>query len=244
MYNRAIYVGTAGWNIRAEFRDKFSTNGSHLERYASQFNAVEINSSFYKPHRMTTYERWAASVPDDFRFSVKAPKTITHKQMLVDVTDELKRFLGETSGLGKKLGVILVQLPPKLRFRESVAAQFFSLLRTCYRGPVVCEPRHLSWLGNDVERLFIDYRVSRVAADPSIGTAASVPSGAKDILYYRWHGSPYVYYSSYSDQQLVELSRSVSEGSDGDSCVWCVFDNTARGAATSNALALRDMLGN
>src|SRR5712671_2055336 len=79
-----VHLGTAGWNIRREHAHRFSNEGTHLARYASLFNAVEINSCFYRPHRFTTYERWAASVPQDFRFSVKLPKVITHEARLVD----------------------------------------------------------------------------------------------------------------------------------------------------------------
>src|SRR5690349_12428290 len=69
-----VRVGCAGWSLPKEHADRFPAEGSHLERYAACFPAVEINSSFYKPHRPTTYARWAASVPPDFRFSVKVPK--------------------------------------------------------------------------------------------------------------------------------------------------------------------------
>ena len=95
--------------------------GSHLERYGAILNAVEINSSFYRPHRTATYERWAASVPEDFRFAVKVPKAITHERRLKDVGDLLDRFLSEVSGLGPKLGPLLVQLPPSLSFQAGIA---------------------------------------------------------------------------------------------------------------------------
>lgn len=78
--------------------------GSHLERYGAVLNAVEINTSFYRPHRTATYTRWAASVPEDFRFAVKVPKTITHERRLKDVGELLDRFLSEAGGLGPKLG--------------------------------------------------------------------------------------------------------------------------------------------
>src|SRR3982074_3407925 len=96
------HLGVAGWSIRREHADKFSQTGTHLQRYASVFNAVEINSCFYRPHRFTTYERWAASVPDDFRFAVKLPRVITHELKLAGAVPALERFLEETSGLGAK----------------------------------------------------------------------------------------------------------------------------------------------
>ncbi|HEY9423039.1 MAG TPA: DUF72 domain-containing protein, partial [Thermoanaerobaculia bacterium] len=79
-----ILVGCAGWSLPRAEQAEFPETGSHLERYASRFGAVEINSSFHRPHRPATYARWSASVPASFRFSVKVPKTITHGLRLRD----------------------------------------------------------------------------------------------------------------------------------------------------------------
>ena len=137
-----IRIGTAGWSIPKEHAKPFPVAGSHLERYGTVLNAVEINSSFYRPHRTATYERWAASVPEAFRFAVKIPKTITHEHLLKDTGDLLDRFLSEAEGLGPKLGPLLVQLPPSLTFQSGIADRFLSELRSRVAGNIVCEPRH------------------------------------------------------------------------------------------------------
>src|SRR5690349_23923685 len=116
-----VRVGTAGWSIPARFADAFPGTGSHLERYARRFDAAEINSSFYRPHRPETYARWAASVPDGFRFAVKVPREVTHRRRLAGAADVLDRFLGEAGALGEKLGPLLVQLPPSLAFDAATA---------------------------------------------------------------------------------------------------------------------------
>ena len=103
-----MLVGCAGWTIPKEAAAAFPLAGSHLERYASVFGAVEINSSFYRPHRVTTYARWAASVADDFRFSVKLPRAITHDARLVGFDEPLAQFAHEAGTLGDKLGCVLV----------------------------------------------------------------------------------------------------------------------------------------
>src|SRR3954466_207983 len=136
-----IYVGVAGWPIPKPHAGLFPEAGSHLQRYAARFNAVEINSSFYKPHRPATYARWAASVPADFRFSVKVPKLATHERRLVDTEDVLDAFLAEATQLGDKLGPLLVQLPPGLTFSAGVAERFFALLRGRFDGALALEPR-------------------------------------------------------------------------------------------------------
>ena len=84
-------VGCAGWALPKEHAGRFPGGGTHLARYAGRLPAVEINSSFYRPHRPATYARWAASVPEDFRFAVKVPKDATHARRLVNAEDVLDR---------------------------------------------------------------------------------------------------------------------------------------------------------
>jgi len=139
------FVGCEGWSVPAPYAEHFPASGSHLERHAERFSGVEINSSFYRPHRPQTYAKWAGMVPQDFRFAVKVPKIITHERRLKNVGEPLDRFLNEAGELGNKLGPLLVQLPPSLAFDEVVAGEFFSLLRQSFAGQVVCEPRHASW---------------------------------------------------------------------------------------------------
>ena len=148
----SIRVGCAGWSIPKEHADRFPAEGSHLARYAGRFPAVEINSSFYKPHRPATYARWAASVPAGFRFSVKVPKVATHERRLVDTDDVLDSFLAEATQLGDKLGPLLVQLPPSLTFSADVAERFFASLRDGSTATWPCEPRHPTWFEPEAER--------------------------------------------------------------------------------------------
>ena len=237
-----VYIGTAGWNIRREHAHRFCEDGTHLQRYASLFNAVEINSSFYRPHRLATYERWAASVSDEFRFSVKLPKVITHELRLVDIGHPLDRFLSEVGGLGKKLGPILVQLPPSLAFDQSIAVSFFEGVRDRFSGDVVLEPRHATWFTNEVEGMLMEYRIARVAADPARVPAAGDPGGWSHLVYLRLHGAPRVYYSAYSPDQLNGITELLAEKESQAISAWCIFDNTALGAATADASTVRSQL--
>lgn len=232
-------MGCAGWSVGREHASAFSGNGTHLQRYASQFNGVEINSSFYRPHRQQTYARWADSVPPDFRFCVKVPKLITHELRLVDSEQRLEEFLVQCSGLGERLGCLLVQLPPSLAFDEAVTERFFTDLRDRYAGAVVVEPRHVSWVS--AESLLVKYRVAQAVVDPSrIGSDLS-PRGASSVKYWRLHGSPRIYYSPYDSAYLQRLAAQlVKAAAHGN--VWCIFDNTASGAALHNALELKALL--
>ena len=229
-------IGTAGWNIPQQSRNDFAHQGSQLERYASRFSAVEINSSFYRSHKRSTYQRWALAVPADFRFAVKLPKEITHKRKLVDCTQPLDQFFEESGGLGGKLGPILVQLPPSLAFDAAVATIFLEAIRSRFGGQIACEPRHPSWFDDQADGLSVQWRIARVVADPSPVPRALSPGGWPDFAYFRLHGSPKLYYSPYSEPQLDTWVRAMT--STKAQANWCIFDNTASGEASGNALAL------
>lgn len=139
--------------------------------------AVEINSSFYRPHRTATYAKWADAVPADFRFAVKIPKSITHGARLERIDSLLSAFLTEATGLDEKLGCLLVQLPPSLGFDPANARRFFKTLRTATRISVALEPRHATWFQKPAETTLGDYHIARVAADPPPVPAATEPGG-------------------------------------------------------------------
>jgi uncharacterized protein YecE (DUF72 family) len=193
-------VGTAGWSIPAKDAEHFPPEGTSLQRYSTHFGGVEINSSFHRPHRASTWAKWAESVPEHFRFSVKMPKTISHQAKLVDCASLLETFLGEVSGLGGKLAVLLLQLPPKLAFEAALAENFLAELKSRTDVRIACEPRHPSWFEPDADALLERLGVARVAADPSVVERAAVPGGWRGFSYWRLHGSPVMYRSSYEDR--------------------------------------------
>jgi uncharacterized protein YecE (DUF72 family) len=235
-------VGCAGWSLPREVQDRFAGAGQHLHRYARRFPAVEINSSFHRPHSRGTYERWAASVPESFRFALKLPRTITHERQLRDCGPLLDDVLAQAGGLGERLGCLLVQLPPKLDFDAAIAGAFFGLLRERWSGPVAAEPRHASWFDDSVDAFLAERRIARVLADPARHAGGERPGGWQGLAYLRLHGSPRTYYSSYDDDILRALAARIAESLRQEQPVWCIFDNTASGAATHNALTLQRLL--
>jgi uncharacterized protein YecE (DUF72 family) len=238
---RHIYVGTAGWSIPRASADRCPNDGTHLQRYSRVFNCVEINSSFHRPHAMTTYAKWASSTPPDFRFAVKIPRVITHDQQLRRARVPLHRFLTEIAGLGHRRGPLLVQLPPSLSFDARVAARFFELVRADYDGLLVCEPRHETWCSGPADALLIRFKVARVAADPPPTVGAELAGGWMGIVYYRLHGVPRKYWSKYDAGYIGALGQAIRSGPPSVD-VWCVFDNTASGAALENAWELHKVL--
>jgi uncharacterized protein YecE (DUF72 family) len=235
-------VGTAGWGLPRQWRDRFPAGESYLERYATRFSAVEINSSFYRPHRRAVYERWAASVPAEFRFAVKLPRAITHDQRLVASDVLLDVFLDEARGLGDRLGPLLVQLPPSLAFDAELVDEFFVALRERHAGAVACEPRHDSWFTRTVDMMLRRHAVARVAADPARVPGAAEPGGDDRLVYFRLHGSPRIYYSDYEPARLVPVANALRDARARGADAWCILDNTTLGAATGNALFLTALL--
>ena len=232
------FVGTAGWNLPPREQPRFPATGSHLERYARVFNAVEINSTFHRPHRPATFARWAASVPPGFRFSVKVPRAITHDARLVDARGLVEEFLEQVRPLGEKAGCLLVQLPPRLELEARAARAFLDHLRGHFGGAVALEPRHESWFTPAAERMLARLHVARVAADPPRTAHGLEPGGWGGMAYYRLHGSPRTYYSSYDDDFLGALAARLRVLRISGIPAWCVFDNTTLGAGTGNALSL------
>ena len=201
---------------------------------------MEINSTFHRPHRASTFARWAASVPAGFRFSLKIPKTITHEAKLTGTRSLVEGFLKDIEPLGEAADCLLVQLPPKLEFEARRARAFFSFLRDRFPRSIAVEPRHASWFTPAGERLLRELRVARVAADPPRAPGGGEPGGWDGLVYHRLHGSPRVYYSSYDADFLDRLATRVAESSRAGTPTWCIFDNTTLGAGTSNALHVMD----
>ncbi|MDP9099515.1 MAG: DUF72 domain-containing protein [Verrucomicrobiota bacterium] len=237
-----VFIGTAGWSLPKAEQGHFPALGSHLGRYASCFAGVEINSSFRRSHKPAIWARWRDAVPPGFRFSVKMPKAITHTARPNVTADLIAAFIDEISVLEAKLGCLLVQVPPSLGYDATIAARFFKNLRARTAVSIACEPRHESWFTPEADALLRQLDVARVAADPARVPAAGEPGGSRQFSYFRLHGSPKVYYSSYSDEYIHRLADRLKREAKEGRTVWCIFDNTTLGAATGNAFDLKAML--
>ena len=238
----SMRVGIAGWSTFSTMAKvlQLPVTGTQLERYAAYFSTVEINSSFYRPHRRTTYMRWAASVPPAFRFSVKLPRTITHEHRLVDCQALIDRFVEETDGLGEKRGPVLVQFPPSFAYPGDIAVRFFHELRTRLAGAIVVEPRHASWFQPAIDQMLAGLQISRVAADPARPAPAAQPGGWGGLAYFRLHGTPQIYKSRYTHEVIEAHAKVVAalaaRGTEG----WTIYDNTTYGAAVQNGFELME----
>ena len=233
-----IRVGTAGWSIPRAATSRFDSTGTHLERYSRVFDCAEINSSFHRPHAASTYAKWRVSTPPAFRFAVKIPRAITHDLKLRRAREPFIAFLAQTDGLAEKRGPLLLQLPPSLTFDGPVVTRFLNMVRRVYAGLIVCEPRHATWFSPLVDALLERYGISRVAADPPPVPESTTPAGSSRLAYFRLHGSPRTYWSRYDENTIAALAVTIARFTAAEQ-IWCVFDNTASGAAIENAWELR-----
>ena len=254
-----VRVGTAGWSLPAPWQDRFPEGETHLHAYARVLDAAEINRTFRKTPRPSTFGRWAGAVPDGFRFSVKVPRRITHDLRLEDAGGELDAFLESVGELDDRLGPLLIQLPPSLTFDPATASAFLETLRERRVGPDVLEARHASWFTDRADALLAEHRVARVAADPPRADADGRPGGWEGLAYFRLHGRPRIYYSAYREAGSSRGEAGAAREDDGPAGlapwldrirtaaerageVWCVFDNTAAGEGTGDALAVKGRL--
>jgi uncharacterized protein YecE (DUF72 family) len=238
--NSELHIGCASWQVPKSLTDDFDSEGTHLQRYAGRLGVVEVNSSFYREHRRKTWEKWRDETPGHFRFAVKAPRWLTHDQGLRS-TEGLDAFLEQIGGLGDKLGPVLLQLPPKLAFAPEAMRGFFEALRARHPGPVVCEPRHGSWLTEEADAFLEELFVARAEVDPSRHPGDDEPGGWQGLRYIRLHGSPRRFYSEYDADALRELAGQL-RGFARETETWCIFNNTARDGGTKNALELQEFL--
>lgn len=229
-----IYVGTAAWNIPKIAAEHFPITGSHLERYSLRLDAVEINSTFYRDHKVNSYKKWAKLTPDYFRFSIKLNKRFTHEcDLKIDEMDLVKN-LTDISELSEKWGVLLLQFPKRQEFHFESMKKFYQVIRKVFEGPVALEARNLSWMSEDSIDLIKRFNISKVTADPEMCPF----DYDSQIKYYRLHGSPETYRSNYDEDFLNNLYEEMTSATKD---VWCIFDNTTFGHATNNAVMVKDM---
>lgn len=227
-------IGVAGWNIPTHLKNHLPLEGTHLERYAKALGAVEINSSFYRDHQAKTYEKWKNSTPETFKFSVKLNQRFSHDKTFKTNLQDLSECLDGMKALEEKLSVLLIQFPGSMMFSPKIE-KLFRGIRRRFEGHMVVEPRNLSWLEEDAVDLYRAYKISKVSADPE-RCASKRKINFAGIEYYRLHGSPELYRSSYTQEFLKALSTKLKPKT------WCIFDNTTFGHGMENALTLQDIV--
>ena len=239
-----LRIGISGWTYdfwRGEFYPKGLPQKRELEYASREMNSIEINGTFYSLQRPASYQKWHDQTPDDFVFSVKGGMYLTHRKRLIDIRQPLANFFA--SGillLGKKLGPVLWQLPPWMRYDRERMSAFLKLLpRTSTAASKLAhehdlkkkdwiatdaiaktkiryafEPRHESFFTEDFIELLRKHNAALVLAD----TAGKFPYAedlTADFIYIRLHGSNEIYASDYSDKELDRWASRIKKWSAG-----------------------------
>ena len=241
LMNPQIYIGTSGWNYnhwKELFYPADCPKTKWLEFYAKHFRSVELNASFYRLPKPQTFENWRKRTPDNFLWSVKASRYITHIKRIKDVTEPLERFFSSVELLKEKLGPILFQLPPNLTFDETILHHFCQKLKANHLYAL--EVRHPSWAH---EKKAIDMLKDNNIALCISDTAGRYPYIEEDtatFIYIRLHGSKKLYSSDYSEEELQTYAGKIRDWSKD---TYLYFDNDYSGYAIKNAKRMKEVLG-
>ena len=236
-----IHVGCSGW-VYKHWRGIFYPEGlpqKHwFERYAEEFDTVEINASFYRLPLASTFEGWREKAPPSFHYAVKVNRFITHMKKLLECDAEVAQFIALARPLGDKLGPLLYQLPPSLHKNLERLEAFLSRLPRELEQ--VVEFRHKSWYDEDVLALLDRYGVGFVAHDLKGLVSPRWASGR--TAYVRFHGAAGKYWGRYPDEALLAWTDwSLEQVRQGRS-VWCYFNNDIHGHALDDARTLKSMV--
>ncbi len=236
-----LFIGTSGFyyeDWRGVFYPENLPKSEFFEFYCKKFDTVELNSTFYHLPKLKTVKRWEEISSEDFLFSLKAYRGITHYKKLKEVKEDLYLFLHLIKPLKEKLGMILFQLPPSLKKETSLLEEFLSLLP--YGYSYALEFRHESWLDEEVFELLEKYGAAFCVNDfekrqtPLIATSENV--------YIRFHGKNGRYKGSYGKERLKEWALKIEEFLSQKKRVFCYFNNDFEGAAVKDAQILAKLL--
>ena len=234
-----VRIGTSGWSYdhwKHSFYPPKLPKNKWLSYLASTFDTVEINATFYCQPKLETFEKWYTQTPDKFHFSIKANRFITHIKKLSGTQDSMIRFYTAISPLKEKIGAILFQFPPSLRFEPETVRQFLSQIDDRFHTTI--EVRNPSFFTKDFYNLLKKYRCALCWSDTG-GRYPYKEIITADFLYIRLHGSPFLYRSPYSEEFLTTLGQKIID-SGLDAFIY--FDNDAEGYAPKNALWLKKFI--
>ena len=248
-----IFIGTSGWMYK-DWGERFyppDMKQGFLSFLAQEFTTVEVNSSFYHLPRPTTFAKWKSETRDDFIFAVKLSRFITHQKKLVDCREPLERFLSSAKEFGEKLGVILIQLPPRLAYDIELLKTFLADLRAACRKTKVStrfalEPRHKSWLEclPEIRKTLQKEKIALVF--PHSAKISSVPPEDENILadfvYIRFHGPSEFAASRYGTKLLKPWAERIAKWQRKGLKVFVYFNNDINGHAIDDARTLKGLL--
>lgn len=242
LITNSFYSGCSGLELpvpRAQYPPGFQGK-SRLAYYSSLFNSIEINSIFYKLPRSSTVVNWAATVPDDFRFTFKVSKTITHVKNLDFAVKDVTDFISTVEHIGNKKGCLLAQFPPSLKIEK--LDEFHKLLEVLGEAThdtgwkLAVEFRNASWYEREVYELLEEFDASLVIHDIA-ASATPLSDVIGNFIYLRFHGPEPRYRGSYSNRSLQQYAGYIKQWMKEGKTVYTYFNNTV-GDAVGNLITL------
>jgi uncharacterized protein YecE (DUF72 family) len=244
-----FYAGTSGLVLPVANKQAFPPayqDKSRLSYFASLFNSLEVNSSFYKIPMATTTKRWATEVPDDFRFTFKLFRGITHNKNLIFEEALVEKFMHVIDQVGDKKGALLVQFPASIVFDSFTQLErLLELIRI--HDPeetwdICVECRHMSWYQGETSELLSAFHAAMVIHDMPKSRPPYMSSG-QDFEYLRFHGPAGDYKGGYTDKVLQGYADRINTWLNAGKTVYTYFNNTI-GDALQNLVMVRDLVIN
>jgi uncharacterized protein YecE (DUF72 family) len=237
----SVRIGTSGWQYRhweGRFYPRDLPRDRWLEQYATEFDTVELNNSFYRLPDADQFGRWGDCVPAGFRFAVKASRYLTHVKRLREPQEPLRRFWTRVRHLGPRRGPVLYQLPP--RWNPDLE-RLGAFLHAVPQAAQAVEIRDRRWYGDATCKLLEGARVALCLHD--MPGSATEPRPVGPLVYVRFHGAGSKYEGSYSSQRLSAWADRVVEWAREGLPVWAYFNNDAAAHAVRDADRLRSYVG-
>ena len=235
-----LRIGTSGFSYRwwwGKFYPREVKPPQWLEYYARHFDTVELNATFYRLPEPERFHGWAARVPDDFLFAVKASRVITHLRRLWDCAEPLRNFFDAVSHLGDRLGPVLYQLPPGLKLDRTRLQAFLKQLPEGFTH--VFEFRHESWFTQEIFDLLDLHGCAFCVHDHHGMEVPHVTTG--DVTYWRFHGTG-ARGECYGEERLTQPAAELAALAREETPVFAYFNNDAAACAVMDAQSLKSLL--
>lgn len=235
------YIGCSGFHYK-HWKDVFYPKGLAqrlwFTYYSEQFSTLELNVTFYRFPQVAFLKNWYSISPENFRFAVKAPRTITHYKQFHNCTAMLSDFYGIiVQGLEEKLGPVLFQMPPRFTYTEEKLARIIDSMDLAFRN--VLEFRHPSWWQQSIFETLAKHHISFCGmSHPELPDSLIHTT---NLLYYRFHGVPDLYRTLYSHAYLNNTVSTISQQPDLSEA-WLYFNNDMEAHAPQNALEMLRLL--
>lgn len=246
-----VHIGTSGWEYKHWkniFYPQELSGKDHLKHYARIFSTVEVNNSFYHLLSANSVQNWIHCVPENFIFSVKASRYITHMKKLKDPKASSEKFFESIKPFGDKIGPVLFQLPPNFGFNPQRLEEF---IIHCTTKDKVCSPKNMpyqyafefrnpSWYVDETYEILKRYNCAFCIYN--LGPTQTPKEVSADFIYWRFHGNYGIGSGKYSTKELEGFAEDINEVVSKGKNVYCYFNNDEKGFAIDNAMALREII--